>query len=117
MNSELAGAQAVYLRAPAEGSQRATFTADGDLAIDPDLLADGPDIGRVLVEAGYERGPNPGAFLTPNGIEIDLWFPRARSHHLVTGVSGCPVRAASPRAAPLGSKLPCSTRTLSSSAH
>ncbi len=71
----LVGAQAVYLRAPAEDSQRATYTTDGDLAIDPDLLADDPDIGRVLVEAGYERGRNPGAFLAPNGIEIDLMVP------------------------------------------
>jgi hypothetical protein len=71
----LVGAQAVYLRAPAEDSQRATYTTDGDLAIDPDLLAGDPDIGRVLVEAGYERGRNPGAFVAPNGIEIDLMVP------------------------------------------
>lgn len=71
----LVGAQAVYLRAPAEDSQRTTYTTDGDLAIDPDLLAHEPDIGRVLVAAGYERGPNPGAFLAPNGIEIDLMVP------------------------------------------
>ncbi len=71
----LVGAQAVYLRAPAEDAERATHTTDGDLAIDPDLLADDPDIGQVLIAAGYERGPNPGAFLAPSGIEIDLMVP------------------------------------------
>lgn len=81
----LVGAQAVYLRAPAEDSQRATYTTDGDLAIDPDLLAHEPDIGRVLVP--------------------------------VTGVSSCPVRVASPRAAQPDLRLPFSTRSRFSSAH
>lgn len=71
----LVGAQAVYLRAPAEQAQRATYTTDGDLAIDPDLLSDDPDIGQVLIDAGYQRGPNPGAFLARNGVEIDFMVP------------------------------------------
>lgn len=71
----LVGAQAVYLRAPAEDGERASFTTDGDLAINPELLADEPDIGEVLISAGYERGPNPGAFIAPSGIEIDLMVP------------------------------------------
>jgi len=71
----LVGAQAVYLRAPADGAQRAAYTTDGDLAIDPDLLSDDPDIGQVLVDAGYQRLGNPGAFLAPNGVEIDLMVP------------------------------------------
>jgi hypothetical protein len=71
----LVGAQAVYLRAPAERTQQATYTTDGDLAIDPDLLSDNPDIGKVLIDAGYERGPNPGSFVAPNGVEIDLMVP------------------------------------------
>lgn len=61
--------------APAEQAERATYTTDGDLAIDPDLLTHNPDIGQVLIDAGYERGPNPGAFLAPNGVEIDLMVP------------------------------------------
>lgn len=71
----LVGAQAVYLRAPAESAQRASYTTDGDLAIDPDLLSDNPDIGKVLIDAGYDLGPNPGAFVAPNGVEIDLMVP------------------------------------------
>jgi hypothetical protein len=71
----LVGAQAVYLQAPANGAERATYTTDGDLAIDPDLLSEDPDIGEVLTAAGYERLPNPGAFRTPAGIEIDLMVP------------------------------------------
>lgn len=71
----LVGAQAVYLRAPAEDAGRATYTTDGDLAIDPDLLANDPDIGAVLIAAGYELSQNPGAFVAPSGIEIDLMVP------------------------------------------
>ncbi len=54
---------------------RATYTTDGDLAIDPNLLSDDPDIWQVLVNAGYQRGPYSGAFLAPNGVEIDLMVP------------------------------------------
>jgi hypothetical protein len=71
----LVGAQAVYLRAPAEQAKRATYTTDADLAIDPDLLSDDPDIGKVMTDAGYERLANPGAFLAPTGVEIDLMVP------------------------------------------
>jgi len=71
----LVGAQAVYLRAPALDRQQPTFTTDGDLAIDPDLLSEDPDVGALLLESGYERGPNPGAFVSPSGIEIDLMVP------------------------------------------
>lgn len=71
----LVGAQAVYLRAPSGRARRITYTTDGDLVLDPDLLAEDPDIGQLLLDAGYRRGSNPGAFLAPNGIEIDLMVP------------------------------------------
>ena len=55
----LVGAQAIYLHAPAEQAHLYTYTLDGDLALDPDLLTESPDIGRVLVDAGYTEGQNP----------------------------------------------------------
>lgn len=71
----LVGAQAVYLRAPAKQAQLYTYTTDGDLALDPDLLAETPDAGQVLIDAGYELGPNPGTFFSPTGVEVDLMVP------------------------------------------
>ncbi len=71
----LVGAQAIYLHAPAEQAHLYTYTLDGDLALDPDLLTESPDIGRVLVDAGYTEGQNPGTYYSPTGIEIDLMVP------------------------------------------
>jgi hypothetical protein len=71
----IVGAQAVYLRAPAGRTEEVTYTTDGDLALDPDLLTQTPDIGFLLATAGYRAGPNPGAFVSPDGIEIDLMVP------------------------------------------
>jgi hypothetical protein len=71
----IVGAQAVYLRAPAGRTGELTHTTDGDLALDPDLLTETPDIGALLATAGYRAGPNPGAFVSPGGIAIDLMVP------------------------------------------
>ncbi len=71
----LVGAQAVYLHAPAEQTHLYTYTLDGDLALDPDLLAESPNIGQVLIDAGYTEGQNPGTFFSPSGIEIDFMVP------------------------------------------
>lgn len=69
------GAQAVYLHAPAERAQLYTYTLDGDLALDPDRIAESPNIGRMLFDAGYTKGQNAGTFYSPSGIEIDLMVP------------------------------------------
>lgn len=71
----LVGAQAVHLRTSADLSPDAPYTTDGDLAVDPDLLSDDPDMGQVLLDSGYSRLANPGSFLSPNGVEIDLMVP------------------------------------------
>ncbi|MCX7520720.1 hypothetical protein OSC27_00340 [Microbacterium sp. STN6] len=71
----LVGAQAVYLHAPADQTRQPTYTTDGDLAIDPDLLTERPDIGETLLAAGYQPHSSPGTFFAPNGIEIDLMVP------------------------------------------
>lgn len=69
----LVGAQAVYLRAPF-GDPRPMYTTDGDLLIDPDLLARHPDLGAELAAAGFTLGRhgNPGHWISPDGIVIDL---------------------------------------------
>lgn len=71
----LVGAQAVYLHAPADRARQVTYTTDGDLAIDPELLSAHPDIGEVLLAAGYTLHSSPGRFFTPDGIPIDFMVP------------------------------------------
>ncbi|WP_125612616.1 hypothetical protein [Specibacter cremeus] len=72
----LVGAQAVYHHAP-YGDPRPSYTTDADLAIDPDLLAQRPDLGSELAAAGFtldEHG-NPGHWFSPEGIVVDLMVP------------------------------------------
>ncbi len=71
----LVGAQAIYLHAPADQTRQPTYTTDGDLVIDPDLLTERPDIGQTLLSAGYTAHSSPGTFFGPNGIAIDLMVP------------------------------------------
>ena len=71
----LVGAQAVYLHAPASVAQRISYTTDSDLVIDPDLLSERPDIGDILVTAGYTRHESPGTFYNHDAIAIDLMVP------------------------------------------
>ena len=49
----LVGAQAVYLRVGEADLAVAPFTTDGDLAIDPAVLAESPPLERALMEAGF----------------------------------------------------------------
>jgi len=81
----LVGAQAVYLHAPGDFGVPA-YTTDGDLTIDPDVLASAPDIDALLRSAGYLAGQNPGAWESPLGVHIDLL--------VAAGVAGGPGRRA-----------------------
>lgn len=49
----LVGAQAVYLRVGEADLAVAPFTTDGDLAIDPSLLAEVPPLEQALMDAGF----------------------------------------------------------------
>lgn len=80
------GAHAVYLRTGDAGIAVAPFTTDADLALQPQILADRPELERLLHEAGFEREhkDKPGAWIaktTINGEEvpvpIDLMVPEA----------------------------------------
>lgn len=72
----LVGAQAIYLHAP-RGDPRPAYTTDGDLAVDPDLLAANPDLASELEAAGFEltKSGNPGSWASPTGVVIDLMVP------------------------------------------
>ncbi|WP_030741958.1 hypothetical protein [Streptomyces sp. NRRL F-5135] len=56
------GAQAVHLRTPDTTLHGATFTSDGDISIDPELLGDRPRLDEALQGAGFEllRRHEPG---------------------------------------------------------
>lgn len=49
----LVGAQAVYLRVGEADIAVAPFTKDGDLAIDPAVLAEIPPLEKTLMAAGF----------------------------------------------------------------
>jgi hypothetical protein len=69
------GAQAVYLRAGAARVAVAEATKDSDLGIDTRTLGDSPLIEDALRRGGFELDPiakQPGAWMSPKGIPLDL---------------------------------------------
>lgn len=74
----LVGAQAVYLRTGAADVALAEFTTDADLAIDPRSLASAPLVEGAMTAGGFIRdpaNPNPGAWISSQGIAVDLMVP------------------------------------------
>jgi hypothetical protein len=74
------GAQAVYLRTAGLPDVNAPFTRDGDLVLDPALLADEPQLAVVMEAAGFrlkrrDGHPQPGIWLasaTIGGVADDV---------------------------------------------
>jgi hypothetical protein len=76
----LVGAQAIYLRTGEVDEAIATETKDGDLVIDPEHLGSDPLLEDALANAGFHRDlqrPEPGMWLSPDGIPVDLLVPAA----------------------------------------
>lgn len=76
----LIGAQAIYLQTGAASVQLAEATKDSDLAIDPRALSDSPLLDEAMERAGFHRNltePQPGGWLSPRGIPVDLMVPAA----------------------------------------
>jgi hypothetical protein len=74
------GAQAVYLHTGDAPVPVAEATSDGDLGIDVRTLADDPRIEQAMAAAGFRPDPisgQPGAWLSPAGIPVDLMVPAA----------------------------------------
>jgi hypothetical protein len=71
----LVGAQAVYVHTGATTLSVAEYTTDADFCIAPDLLADSPLLADRLLANGYEIGTNPGSWISPRGITVDLMVP------------------------------------------
>lgn len=75
----LVGAQAVYERTGPTGIGGVEFTTDGDFLIDADLLAATPEITKTLEDGGFTGGRNPGSWLSPSGVAIDLMVTPGQS--------------------------------------
>jgi hypothetical protein len=76
----LIGAQAIYLQTGAALVQLAEATKDSDLAIDPRALSESLLLDEAMQRAGFHRNltePQPGSWLSPRGIPVDLMVPAA----------------------------------------
>ena len=73
----LVGAQGVYLHTGAADIAVPEHTTDADVAIAPGLIAERPHLGDALTDAGFHRGSNPGRWISPDGVHLDLMVPEA----------------------------------------
>ena len=69
------GAQAVYLRTGDLDVALAPATKDSDFSLDPRALHDDPLIEQAMLSAGFLPDEQPGAWLTVDGIPVDLMVP------------------------------------------
>lgn len=87
----LVGAQAVFLHAGEVDEAIATETKDADLAVNPELLAATPLIEEAMRTAGFDldaRHPQPGTWISSDGMPVDLLIPDAVSGRTGRGRSG-----------------------------
>ncbi len=74
------GAQAIYLHTGSATVAVAEATKDSDLGIDLRTLGDDPLIEEAMTRAGFHHDPladQPGSWLSPDGIPVDLMVPAA----------------------------------------
>jgi len=69
----VAGAQAVYLHTGDAGIAIAPYTTDGDMALDPSLLASSPSLEASMEQAGFELKLHGEAHAEPG-----IWISEAR---------------------------------------
>src|SRR5690606_2236063 len=95
------GAQAIYLRTKASPVALAEATKDSDLAIDPRELAEDPKVEEAMTSARFYPNPfsnNPGEWMNPAGIPVDLMVPEALSGPGAAGARGARIPPHSRRA-------------------
>lgn len=71
-NLILVGAQAVYHHTGDADLNVPIMTSDADLAIDVTDLAEVPEIGSLLRNAGFAPGDNPGHWVSLSQVAIEL---------------------------------------------
>ena len=94
------GAQAVYLHAGGVDVAIAESTTDADVAIDPRDLSGTPLIEGAMRAAGFTPAPSgqPGSWMSPRGIEVDLMVPEALAGAGSRGARGARIPPHSRRA-------------------
>ncbi len=73
----LVGAQAIYLHTGEGDLAVAPYTTDADLSIGPSDLTDAPLLAELMTAGGFVAKPEPGAWLSHDGINVDLMVPEA----------------------------------------
>jgi hypothetical protein len=82
----VSGAQAVYLRTGDAGLSIAPYTTDGDVALDPGVLAKTPEIAQAMTGAGFVPldKQDPGVWIASGHIKgrtvtipVDLMVPKS----------------------------------------
>ena len=74
----LVGAQAVYIHTgDADFVATAPHTTDADFCVAPADLNDSPLLHELLTARRFSLGEHPGAWLSPDGIGVDLMVPEA----------------------------------------
>lgn len=76
----LVGAPAIHLHTDLGDLAVAPYTADADLALDPQALADEPRLEALLAAARFERSPDPsqvGTWIGLGQVPVDLLVPAA----------------------------------------
>jgi hypothetical protein len=74
------GAQAIYLHTGEIEVALPEETKDADIGIDVGRLQDVPQIEAAIKAAGFRKNlkdPQPGSWLSPDGIPVDLMVPEA----------------------------------------
>jgi len=110
----LIGAQAIYLHTGAAPVALAEATKDSDLAVDPRVLADDPLLDELMRRANFHpdlEHPQPGSWLSPEGIPVELMVPERLAGPNAKGRrahASRPTRQARPGARP-ASRRPSST--------
>lgn len=71
----LVGAQAIYLHTGDADLAVAEYTTDADFSIGPSDLTDSPLLAELMTAGGFVPDQHPGAWLSPDGITVDLMVP------------------------------------------
>ncbi len=71
----LVGAQAIYLHTGDANLAVAVYTTDADFSIVPADLAESPLLAKLMMSGGFVPDQHPGAWLSPDGITVDLMVP------------------------------------------
>lgn len=75
----LIGAQAIYLQTGDAPVALPAATKDSDIAIDRRRLHPEPRLEEAMTGAGFLPGTDPGAWLSPDGVPVDLMIPESMS--------------------------------------